>query len=158
MNAKPVPLHCQLPTKYFSSFSFGFGPGGASAARTVEAAKARAMIGKRTRFMQALLSVVREMVVEPRAPAAGHVTMTPAMQVDVSELEAHRASLTGHCYRMLGSATDAEDAVQETFVRAWRGLDRFEGRASVRTWLHRIATNVCLDALSDTSRRMRPIE
>ena len=84
--------------------------------------------------------------------------MTPAMQVDVSELEAHRASLTGHCYRMLGSATDAEDAVQETFVRAWRGLDRFEGRASVRTWLHRIATNVCLDALSDTSRRMRPIE
>jgi len=80
------------------------------------------------------------------------------MHVDVSELEAHRASLTGHCYRMLGSATDAEDAVQETFVRAWRGLDRFEGRASVRTWLHRIATNVCLDALSDDSRRMRPIE
>jgi len=80
------------------------------------------------------------------------------MHVDVSELEAHRASLTGHCYRMLGSATDAEDAVQETFVRAWRGLERFEGRASMRTWLHRIATNVCLDALSDTSRRMRPIE
>src|SRR5207244_3731276 len=85
-------------------------------------------------------------------------TIRTAMHVDVSELEAHRASLTGHCYRMLGSATDAEDAVQETFVRAWRGLDRFEGRASVRTWLHRIATNVCLDALSDTSRRMRPIE
>jgi RNA polymerase sigma-70 factor, ECF subfamily len=84
--------------------------------------------------------------------------MTLAMHVDVTELEAHRASLTGHCYRMLGSATDAEDAVQETFVRAWRGLERFEGRASMRTWLHRIATNVCLDALSDTSRRMRPIE
>jgi RNA polymerase sigma-70 factor (ECF subfamily) len=84
--------------------------------------------------------------------------MRLAMHVDVSELEAHRSSLTGHCYRMLGSVTDAEDAVQETFVRAWRGLDRFEGRASVRTWLHRIATNVCLDALSDTSRRMRPIE
>jgi len=80
------------------------------------------------------------------------------MNVDVSELEAHRPSLTGHCYRMLGSATDAEDAVQETFIRAWRALDGFEGRASVRTWLHRIATNVCLDALSDTSRRMRPIE
>ena len=100
-----------------------------------------------------------------RAEQASNVTMhrrsiriRVAMHVDISELETHRASLTGHCYRMLGSATDAEDAVQETFVRAWRGLDRFEGRASVRTWLHRIATNVCLDALSDTSRRMRPIE
>src|ERR1044071_5171879 len=80
------------------------------------------------------------------------------MHVDVSSLEAHRASLTGHCYRMLGSASDAEDAVQETFIRAWRSLDRFEGRASVRTWLHRIATNVCLDALSNSARRMRPIE
>jgi len=80
------------------------------------------------------------------------------MHVDVSELEVHRAALTGHCYRMLGSVADAEDAVQETIVRAWRSLDRFEGRASVRTWLHRIATNVCLDALSDGSRRMRPFE
>lgn len=80
------------------------------------------------------------------------------MHADVSELEAHRASLTGHCYRMLGSASDAEDAVQETFVRAWRGMERFEGRSSMRTWLHRIATNVCLDALSDDARRMRPIE
>jgi RNA polymerase sigma-70 factor (ECF subfamily) len=80
------------------------------------------------------------------------------MHVDVSDLEAYRASLTGLCYRMLGSSTDAEDAVQETIVRAWRNLDRFEGRASVRTWLHRIATNVCLDALSDRTRRMRPIE
>ena len=85
-------------------------------------------------------------------------TMTPGMPVDISELEAHRALLTGHCYRILGSATDAEDAVQETFIRAWRGLERFEGRASLRTWLHRIATNVCLDALSDDSRRARPIE
>ena len=80
------------------------------------------------------------------------------MHVDVSDFETHRRSLAGHCYRMLGSATDAEDAVQETFVRAWRGLGNFEGRASVRTWLHRIATNVCLDALSSASRRMRPIE
>ena len=80
------------------------------------------------------------------------------MHVDVSELEAHRSSLMGHCYRMLGSATDAEDAVQETIVRAWRSLDRFEGRASLKTWLHRIATNVCFDAISDASRRFRPME
>ncbi|HEU4521250.1 MAG TPA: sigma-70 family RNA polymerase sigma factor [Thermoanaerobaculia bacterium] len=80
------------------------------------------------------------------------------MHVDVSDLELHRTYVTGHCYRMLGSAADAEDAAQETIVRAWRSLDRFEGRASVRTWLYRIATRVCLDALADGARRMRPIE
>jgi RNA polymerase sigma-70 factor, ECF subfamily len=78
--------------------------------------------------------------------------------IDVADLETHRAALTGHCYRMLGSAADADDAVQETLVRAWKNLDRFEGRASVRTWLHRIATNVCLDTLSDGMRRARPFE
>jgi RNA polymerase sigma-70 factor (ECF subfamily) len=80
------------------------------------------------------------------------------MALDIAQLEAHRPALTGHCYRMLGSAFDAEDAVQETIIRAWRNLERFEGRASLRTWLYRIATNVCLDALADRTRRARPIE
>ena len=80
------------------------------------------------------------------------------MPNSVTHLEEHRAALTGHCYRMLGSAVDADDAVQETMVRAWRGLERFDGRSSLRTWLYRIATNVCLDALADRSRRERPVE
>ena len=77
---------------------------------------------------------------------------------DIADLELHRAALTGHCYRMLGSAFDAEDAVQEAMVRAWKALNRFDGRSSMRTWLYKIATNVCLDALSARSRRARPIE
>lgn len=79
-------------------------------------------------------------------------------RITAEDLEAHRRSLTGHCYRMLGSAVDADDAVQEAMVRAWKGLGRFDGRSTVRTWLYRIATNVCLDAIAARSRRERPVD
>jgi RNA polymerase sigma-70 factor (ECF subfamily) len=82
-------------------------------------------------------------------------TTTP---IDSADLERHRPALTGHCYRMLGSPDEADDAVQETFVRAWRSLDRFEQRSSLRTWLYSIATRVCLDALGERARRVRPME
>src|SRR5712691_8559825 len=74
------------------------------------------------------------------------------------ELETYRRELTGYCYRMLGSGFEAEDAVQETMVRAWRGIDTFEGRASLRSWLYRIATNVCLDMIHGPQRRARPMD
>jgi RNA polymerase sigma-70 factor, ECF subfamily len=73
-------------------------------------------------------------------------------------LEEHRRELTAYAYRMLGSAFEAEDAVQETMLRAWRGYERFEGRAALRSWLYRIATNVCLDILSGKERRARPMD
>jgi RNA polymerase sigma-70 factor (ECF subfamily) len=74
------------------------------------------------------------------------------------QLERHRRELTGYCYRMLGSGFEAEDAVQETMVRAWKAIDSFEGRSAFRSWLYRIATNVCLDMLRGSQRRARPMD
>jgi RNA polymerase sigma-70 factor, ECF subfamily len=81
-----------------------------------------------------------------------------APRLEPEELEHYRRELTGYCYRMLGSGSEAEDAVQETLLRAWRAADRFEGRSSVRSWLYRIATNVCVDMHRGVQRRARPME
>jgi RNA polymerase sigma-70 factor, ECF subfamily len=92
------------------------------------------------------------MIGSHESPTSQVATLAP------EELERHRVPLTGYSYRMLGSVTEAEDAVQETMLRAWRAWDGFEGRASRRTWLYRIATNVCLDMLKARQRRARPME
>jgi RNA polymerase sigma-70 factor (ECF subfamily) len=82
---------------------------------------------------------------------------TATADLDVA-LEKHRTELTGYCYRMLGSSFEAEDAVQDTLVRAWRSYEKFEGRSSLRSWLYRIATNVCLDMLTAGNKRARPMD
>jgi RNA polymerase sigma-70 factor, ECF subfamily len=83
------------------------------------------------------------------------VVRTP---VELADTETYRRELTGYCYRVLGSGSEAEDAVQETMVRAWRNADQFEGRSSVRSWLYRIATNVCIDMSRQVQRRARPVD
>ena len=86
--------------------------------------------------------------------------MASASSAEVSsdKLEEYRRELTGYCYRMLGSGFEADDAVQETMLRAWRAADGFEGRSSVRSWLYRIATNICLDMLRGRQRRALPVD
>lgn len=87
--------------------------------------------------------------------AAGGATALGAAELP---LEQYRKELTGYCYRILGSAFEAEDAVQEAMIRAWRGAGGFEGRAAPRSWLYRIATNVCFDMLASGKRRARPMD
>src|SRR5690242_10133004 len=103
------------------------------------------------------------MKVDPRSGAARTMTSVTVRgdvgnEFDLDEFEQYRRELTGYCYRMLGSSFEAEDAVQDTMVRAWKGFDSFEGRAALRSWLYRIATNVCLDMLRGRQRRARPMD
>ncbi|HWV79267.1 MAG TPA: RNA polymerase subunit sigma-70, partial [Isoptericola sp.] len=94
----------------------------------------------------------------PGTTAAGASPTSDGDGEDVGALlEPYRRELTGYCYRMLGGAFEADDAVQETLLRAWRSYDRFEGRSSLRSWLYRIATNVCFDHLGSSKRRERPM-
>src|ERR1700678_817842 len=96
-------------------------------------------------------------VLEVRSVASSPMTVRES-PLATTDLEPFRRELTGYCYRMLGSGFEAEDAVQETMIRAWRSSEGFEGRSSVRSWLYRIATNVCIDMQRQVQRRARPME
>jgi RNA polymerase sigma-70 factor (ECF subfamily) len=98
----------------------------------------------------------QELLARRRSISSGVVATEASLAAP--DYEVFRRELTGYCYRMLGAASEAEDAVQETMLRAWRAADRFEGRASVRSWLYRIATNVCIDMGRQVQRRARPME
>src|SRR5207247_139702 len=102
--------------------------------------------------------VLRDMAAVVESGAVGTASGTLTDELSPESLEQYRKELTGYCYRMLGSGFEAEDAVQETMVRAWRNLDTFEGRSAVRSWVYRIATNVYLDMLRGKQRRARPME
>ncbi|MFB9378459.1 sigma-70 family RNA polymerase sigma factor [Kineococcus gynurae] len=91
----------------------------------------------------------------PATTATGPGLSAEELQPRLAE---HRGELTGYCYRMLGSAFDAEDAVQETLLRAWRSIGGFQGRSALRSWLYRIATNVCLTMIESRGRRARPVD
>jgi RNA polymerase sigma-70 factor (TIGR02960 family) len=108
---------------------------------------------------------LRRLPREALIPASFFTARVPLLNVvrcskvnaDIAQIEVHRPALAGHCYRMLGSVVDADDAAQETMIRAWKSMDQFDGRAALRTWLYRIATNVCLDELANRKRRERPM-
>jgi RNA polymerase sigma-70 factor (ECF subfamily) len=98
-------------------------------------------------------------VTTPETGAPETTPVGPALLKDLdATLETHRVELTGYCYRMLGSAFEAEDAVQDTLVRAWKAAEKFEGRSSLRSWLYKIATNVCFDMLDGRQRRALPMD
>jgi RNA polymerase sigma-70 factor, ECF subfamily len=103
-----------------------------------------------------VFTAMTQLLVNDASVASGGVVVREALTE--ADIEVYRRELTGYCYRMLGSGFEAEDAVQETMVRAWRNAERFEGRSSVRSWLYRIATNVCIDMHRHVQRRARPMD